>query len=227
MAGYTRVNLDTLIQRVTERLGDNTTYWKAPEKRHALNEAIRVWAVMAASWSRRFQLPTVQGQVFYDVPKQIVSLQRVKYNSTPLYTSSLPELDYGVPNWQQAGVGTPSLWAPIGLDKVAVYPPAAAGGFLNFEGLALAPAMNVGGDWLDLGDEEVNRILDYAHHVLSFKECGLEFEATKSLMGSFVDAAALRNQRILAAGVFKRYMGMDKALEQRPVKSEQSVGARG
>lgn len=227
MANYQRINLNTLIDRVSERVGNNTTYWVAPEKKRALNEAIRVWAVMAAPWSRRFTIPTAAGQVFYYVPKQIVSLQRVKYNSTPLYESSIPELDYGVSNWQQASVGTPSLWAPVGLDKVAIYPPAPVGAFLNMEGLALAPALASGGDFIDIGDEDVNRILDYAHHVLTFKEGGLEFDATMPLMGAFVGAAGQRNQRLLAAAPFRRYLGMDKGLEQRPVRSEEGVGARG
>jgi hypothetical protein len=155
-------------------------------------------------------------------------LQRVKSNSTPLYQSSLEELDMGVNNWQQAPSGTPSLWSTVGLDKVGIYPPAAAGSFLNMEGLALAPALNAGGDFIDIGDEDVNRILDYAHHVLSFKEGGLEFEATLPLMSSFVAAAVQRNSRLAATSVFRKYLGMAKADEQRPVRSpsEATPGAR-
>lgn len=229
MANYTRINLDTLIDRLSERVGNNTVYWTAVEKKRAINEAIRVWGVMAAPWSRRFTIPTVAGQIFYDVPKQIVSLQRVKYNTTVLYETSLPELDYGVSNWQQAAVSTPSLWAPIGLDKVAIYPPAPAGSFLNLEGLALAPALNAGGDFIDIGDEDINRILDYAHHVLSFKEGGLEFEATMPLLSTFVSATVQRNSRLGAASVFRKYLGMDRAQEQRPVRDPTitTPGARG
>lgn len=220
------MDLNTLTQRLTERTG--ATFWTSSEKRRALNEALRVWAVMTGQWSRKFQLPTVVGQIFYDVPKQIVSLQRVKYNATTLYQTSLPELDRGYPNWQQAPTSAPSLWAPVGLDKVAIYPPAPAGAFLNFEGLSLAAPLNVGGDFIDIGDEEVNRILDYAHHVLTFKEGGVEFESAMPLMASFVAAAVQRNQRLLGAAVFKRYLGLDKAQEQRPVRStEETIGARG
>jgi len=228
MAQYQRLNLDSLTLRLTERVGNNSTFWTAREKRDALNEAIRVWAVMTGQWSRRFSIPTVVGQRFYDVPKQIVSLQRVRYNNTILYQTSTAEMDYGFSNWQQSATGTPSVWAPIGLDKFVINPPAAAGSFLNVEGLALAPALRVGGDFLDIGDEEVNRLLDYAHHILTFKEGGLEFEASMPLMGTFVEAAVQRNQRLLGASTFKRYLGMSKQDEQRPVRSPESqIGARG
>lgn len=225
MSTYQRINLDTLVQRLTERSGP--IFWTYSEKRRALNEALRVWACMTGQWSRRFSLPTT-GDIFYDVPTQIVSLQRIKYNTTTLYQTSLPELDYGVANWQQAPQGTPSLWAPIGLNKVAIYPPPPLGGFLNLEGLTLAPALNVGGDFIDIGDEEVTRILDYAHHILTFKEGGVEFQSSTSLMANFVAAAAERNARLLGAAIFKRYLGLDKAQEQRPVRSveQQNIGAR-
>lgn len=228
MASYQRINLDTLVQRLTERLGLNETFWTYNEKRRALNEALRVWAVMSGQWSRRFAIPTVAGQRFYDVPRQLVSLQRVKYDSTPLWPSSVTELDYGYTNWQQSATGTPLFWSPIGLGMIVINPPAPAGHFLNMEGMALLPALNVGGDFIDIGDEEVNRILDYAHHTLTFKEGGLEFEATLPLMGSFVSAAGLGNQRLLGVSIFKRNMGMAKDEEQKPARSpEQIIGARG
>lgn len=228
MAQYNRISLNDLIDRCTDRLGQNSTFWTNAEKRNAINEAIRVWAVMTGQWSKRFPVNTVAGQRFYDVPKQLVSLQRVRFNTSIVWPSSLPDMDYGFTNWQQSSNGTPQVWAPIGLDKFVINPPAAAGHVLYLEGVALAPAILAGGDDIDIGDEEVNRILDYAHHVLSFKEGGLEFEATQPLLGGFVEACVQRNQRLLGASVFKRFMGMDRAQEQRPVRSpEQTLGARG
>lgn len=164
MAAYNRISLNDLINRCSERVGNNTTFWAAAEKRNAINEAIRVWAVMTGQWSKRFQVNTVAGQRFYDVPKQIVSLQRVRYNSgTILYQSSVTEMDYGFNNWMQSATGTPQVWAPVGLDLFVINPPAAAGNVLYVEGIALAPAMGAGGDFADIGDEEISRILDYAH----------------------------------------------------------------
>jgi hypothetical protein len=227
LSAYQRVNLDTLVQRLSERSGP--TFWTDAEKRRAINEALRVWAVMTGQWQRTFKILSVSGQIFYDVPRQIVSLQRIRYNvGTVLYPTSIPELDYGIPNWQKANAGTPQLWAPVGLDKFALYPAAGADGTnLTLEGLALTPALLKGGDFVDLGDEELNRILDYGQHYLSFKEGGSEWNATGALMSEFVQAAGLRNSRIVASALFSKYMGQHKSEEQRPPRTlDKIMGAR-
>ena len=227
MVAYSRISLDQLTTRMTERLGNNSTFWIAKEKKWAINEAIRFWAVLTGQWSKRFSIPIVAGQRFYDVPKQLVSIQRIKWNSTILIPSSTAEMDLGFNNWQQSANGTPIVWAPVGLDKIVINPPAASGA-LFMEGLCLTPALQTGGDLIDIGDEEVNRILDYAHHYETFKEGGLEFDATQALLAGFVEAAVERNQRLAGCSLFKRYLGMAKQDEQRPVRSpEQNVGARG
>jgi hypothetical protein len=227
LAAYTRISFSQLVQRMTERLGDNSVFWTEPEKRYAINEAIRVWAVMTGQWSKRFSIPTQAGQRFYPVPKQLVSLQRMRYDNTPMYQASMAELDYGYSNWQSSANGTPSVWTPIGFDLFAINPPAAAGHTLWLEGIALAPFL-IGNDDINIGDEEVNRILDYAHSYGAFKEGGQEFDETQPLMENFASACVERNQRLLATGIFKKYLGLWKDEGERPPRSpEQSVGARG
>lgn len=225
MAAYNRISLSQLVQRVTERLGDNSVFWQTPEKKYALNEAIRMWAVLTGQWTVRISIPAQSGQIFYDVPRQIVSLQRVKFNNNILYQSSISELDYGVSNWQSSPNGTPSLWSPVGLNKFVINPPAASG-TIWLEGIALAPYM-IGNDNINIGDEEVNRILDYAHHYSAFKEAGLEFDETQPLMENFAGACVQRNQRLLATGIFRNYLGESKDEQQRPPRTPSAQpGAR-
>lgn len=236
MAAYNRISLSQLVQRMTERLGDNAVFWQTPEKKYALNEAIRMWAVMTGQWTVRISLPAQAGQIFYDVPRQIVSVQRMKFvdsgvfgsTTTLMYQTSLAELDFGIPHWQEpTSFGTPQLWAPVGLNKVAIYPfTASSVGGLWFEGIALAPYM-IGNDNINIGDEEVNRILDYAHHYCAFKESGLEFDETQPLMENFAGACVQRNQRLLATGIFRNYLGESKDEQQRPPRTPSAQpGAR-
>ncbi len=226
MSAYQQVNLIDLKARLTERVGNNVTFFTAREKRYALNEAIRMWASFTGQWITKIQLPST-GVVFYDVPKQIVSLMRIRYNNTLLDQSSLFELDNSISNWQQAPTGTPTLWSTVGLDKFALYPPAPVGANLRLEGIAVSPRLGSGGDFIDIGDEELTRILEYAQHYLSMKEAGLEFANTRPLLANFVVAAAARNSRLRAAGPFAKYLGLQRDEEERPDRSARSVGARG
>lgn len=228
MAHYSRVSLNQLNQRLIERCGDNQVFWSSNERKNSLNEAIRLWGVLTGQWSRKFQILTVAGQIFYDVPKQVVSIQRAKYDSTTLFQTSLEELDFGNTNWQQAANGTPQLWCPVGQDKFLIWPPANVGHLLNLEGIALSPALTSGGDFIDIGDEELDKILDYAHSYLSFKEGIVELKENLPLLAGFMEGAIQRNQRLLGTSLYKRYMGQDRDMEQRPMRSpEKATGTRG
>src|SRR5260221_3394536 len=169
MANYASITLGTLKTRLTDRVGGNITFWGDSEKRSAINEAIRVWNALTGQWSKSFPVQSVAGQVFYDVPKQLISLQRVKYGSTILDQTSLFELDNGILGWQSAVTSSPQQWAPVGLTLFAVYPPAPALGTFNLEGIASAPYLGADSDFIDLGDDEMGHILDYGHLYLTDK----------------------------------------------------------
>lgn len=226
MAAYQRLNLNDLRDRLTERVGNNVTFFTSREKRYALNEAITMWAALTGQWIVKIQLPST-GAVFYDLPKQIVSLMRVRYNGALLDQTSLFELDNGFSGWQSAATAAPLFWTPIGLDKFAIYPPPVSLGNLILEGIGLSPRLGSGGDFIDIGEEEVTRILDYAHHYLAIKEGGLELASTRSLLANFMAAAGARNSRLRAATPFNKYMGLNRDEEQRPDRSTASAGARG
>ncbi len=229
MAQYNRVTLVDLIARLTERVGNNSVFWADTEKKYAINEAIRIWNAMTGQWAKTVvAMPSQAGTVFYLVPNQLISLQRVRYNGAVLTQSSLFELDNGVYNWQGAATSTPKQWAPVGQAIMAVWPPAPAGGSFALEGISSAPALGSGGDFIDIGDEELGRLLDYAHFYLAFKEGGLELQSTLPLVSNFVESAVLRNKRLRASGYFRKYVGQSRDEEERePRPGNDSIGARG
>jgi hypothetical protein len=221
---YQRVTLAELDTALIQRCGDNDVFWTAAERQDAINEAISVWGAMTGFWSASLPL-TADGSVFYSVPKQIASLQRVLYNGVTLTLISLPELDYGFSGWGTAAPAAPQFWAPSGVNEFAVYP-APASGIFTLEGFSEAPWLTVSGNFIDMGDEDLVKVLSYAHHFLTFKEAGAEFEATMTEMQEFVAAAADRNSRLRAATFYRRWMGLDRAGEERPEKVETPSGAR-
>jgi hypothetical protein len=74
----TRYNLAELRTRLSERVGNQTTFWKRDEFRDALNEGIAFWQALSGEWTTRIGITAKSNSPnFYPVPKQIVSVTRV------------------------------------------------------------------------------------------------------------------------------------------------------
>lgn len=139
---------------------------------------------------------------------------------------SVFELDMGYPGWREQ-YGVPLYWAPDGLDWVALSP-APRGGAIWIEGYKEPPVLAKVTDYIDLGDEELVRILDFAQWYLSFKEGPAEaLENTQILLDNTLEAGALRNSRIRQSALYREYMGEHREESERasraPVKK---VGIR-
>lgn len=227
MTQFQRRTLSQLIDELSELVGDNTVYWTATEKRDALNEAICVWQAMTGQWVERTALDA--NSTFLRIPNDMISVQRVRVGTrgsdsntavgTPLTMTSLPELDYGSPGWDSAATGTPEMWAPVGINEIALYPtPPVSGVLIILEGLREAPRLFSDGDFIDMGEEEFQLLLHYAHHYLTFKEAGAEFNATQENLIGVVEGAALRNAKFKKRAPYRIWMGM--------LKDEGEAGSR-
>lgn len=74
----TRYTLGELRTRLSERVGNQSTFWKREEFRDALNEAIAFWQTLTGEWTTRVSITAKSNSPnFYPVPKQIVSVTRV------------------------------------------------------------------------------------------------------------------------------------------------------
>lgn len=126
-----------------------------------------------------------------------------------LHQTSVYELDTGTPDWRKT-FGTPLYWAPDGFDWV-VLSPAPLGGGILLEGYKEPPVLNNDWDYIDLGDEELVRILDYAQFYLAFKQGPQEAtENVKPLLENMMQAASLRNARLRASALYREYMGIHR-----------------
>lgn len=223
MANYTRYTLDMLRDQLTERLGENSTFWDSDEKRDAINEALNVWQLMVGEFTTGIAM-SVDGSVFYSVPTQIASIQRILFGGTPLTMASLNELDLGNPGWQ-GETGDPEFWTLNGINLFGLSPQPTTG-VVTIEGLSETPVLINGSDYVMLGDELLNRILDYAEHYCSFKEGVGEFDSSLTGFGLFIDAAGKRNGVLLASALYREWMGRNREEQGRYSELPAPKGAR-
>ena len=226
MANYQRISFQEIKNRLRSRTDGIGIFWGPLELRDAINEALRVWNALTGYWTTTFNVPT-NSDVYQTVPSQITTLQRVQYNGAGLTLTSVAELDYGNPNWEAIAPGTPIYWAPIGINQVAFNPPPMAQNSLVFEGVQETPQLTNDSDFINIGDEELTRILDYAQHYLSFKEGPPEFDNTLGAYKEFLRAAGIMNSKLKDTALYKRAMGLVRDEMERPSTSpNETVGIR-
>ncbi len=241
-----------LVDQLTELCGDNTIFFTLQEKKDAINEAFCIWQTLVGEFKEAaWVISTVQGGTgiaplpiyFYPTPRQLLTTTRVSYSTngvtfTPLALTSLPEMDYGRPGWEDYTPGslfppsspfsTPLYWGPNGVGEVFVWPPPAAGAFLRVEGFSENPRLLSEGDSFPLGDDEVVNFLIYAHHYLTFKEAGAELSSSQEEAKSFIEAAIQRNDVLTTTQFYRRSMGLVKEESERPEREgAQTWGVRG
>lgn len=141
--------------------------------------------------------------------------QRVEFAGVPLDFETLDSMDMGADGWQ-ADDSTPTEWMPVGLTKVAVHPAHLAGsGTLDIDGLTsfVVPASD--GVFPDIPHSDVEAILDYAHHLATFKQGGAEFQAGFKLLSQFSLAAVDAVLQQDLATIYERYQGGDADTDQK------------
>jgi hypothetical protein len=99
-------------------------------------------------------------------------------------------------------------------------------GNLTFQGFVDIPNLTLG-DYINIGNEELTRVLDYAKHYLSIKEGMSEMQSTSSALTKMAEAAGEKNARINALDAFKKYKGKDHQAVQQPIFGTEALGVRG
>lgn len=214
---YTKVTYAELKAAGANRLG-NVAFYTEDEIGTYLNEALRVWNLITWQWHGSVLVPTVINQTYYDISASVLKVMRVALNNVPLDLTSLQSLDLGQPGWQGDTAGTPRRWFPVALTQIGIYPTDATGGnSLLVEGVLAAPTLVADTDYLNLGQWQVQALLDYVHHLAAFKQGGEEFKASLATFKNFVKAAAVQNSKFAETALYRRYMGMDFDEQARPV----------
>jgi hypothetical protein len=136
-----------------------------------------------------------------------------------MMSESLAGLDAGRHTWQTS-TGQPDLIAPAGRNLVALAntPDGIYSVTLDVVRNAVVPVQD--GDFIQLGRECLDVILDYAEHLAAFKLAGPEFEATGRAMENMLRQAAIYNEKLKANALFGKLMGAmsHREEERRPIR---------
>ncbi len=221
---YNAITLATLKTRLAERY-ESSAFWTGEEARLAINEGLRFWNLLTGTWKTRITLDTAASTWEYALPASMLYRMRVEWDGHPLSPSGLFDLDYGRPSWMTETTASggsvptqPIIWAPISLQLIAIWPSDAVPHHtLTLDGVANTPILVADGDFLDLGEETVSLLLDYALHVLSFTRGGIWFQATMPALQRFLTAAAEENRLIKTSQIYRRMMGLDLHRKYQPL----------
>lgn len=223
---YAAITRATLRARLQDRYtGD--PFWSATEANDALNEALRYFNLFTGYWRGNATAPTVAGNPFVTVPASLTYRTRVTRSGFALVRKSLIELYRAKRDWrtQTTATGSPvpttiREWAPVGLGQIAIWPTDAAGGTtLTFEAVKLTPVLTADGQFLDIGNEELNLVLNEALWVLTFKRPSL-LPQMQAKHQAFLEGCLERNDQLRQSSYFRRQLGLDQ--EQRLVAARRA-----
>ena len=111
------------------------------------------------------------------IAKVYNSVEQVTNGTTQLWIKSLEEFDRYNYGWQNTA-GTPVQAAMVSWNMLALNPVPNATITLTIDLLRNTPLPSADTDFLQIGREEIDALLDYAEHLALFKSAGAEFQAT-------------------------------------------------
>jgi len=237
VAAYTQTTLADLQALMVQRW-DQVVFWTPEEARLSLNEALRLWNLLTGRWRTRVLLdvnsPPAAEQTppFSDVrlPGVLTYAMRVTTAAgSPLIPTSIAELDLARPQWSLETTASggdvptiPTLWAPASLTQINIWPtlpgPGISIGALLCDGVMATPVLRAPTDLVDLGEEILDVVTDFALHVAAFKEAGDRWRATRPYFEAFLQAAADENGLLKRNQKYRRFAGLDTTRKLLPSK---------
>lgn len=229
---YTTSSLSDLKATLAQRW-DGVVFWTPEEARSAINETLRDWNLLTGRWRRRILLSTVAPvagvpTVAYALGATMTYGMRMAMSSgRPLIPTSILELDLGRPTWRYETVASggdvptvPTLWAPESLQRIVIWPATNTAGVndLLADGVANTPVLVEDGDTVDIGEETVDVLIDFAIHIVAFKEAGPRWRATLPAFQAFLQAAAGENGQLKSNQQFRRWAGLDRRRDLQKMK---------
>lgn len=197
---------------------ESKPFWTDEQALFAFNESLRFWNLLTARWQRTETLLTTTGYL-YQTSSLMLWRTRVAFNGYPLSVSSREDLNNSRYAWRSEtttsgnGVPTrPAVWAPISLQTFYLWPADAAPvNTLTVEGVAATPVLAVDAGFVDLGEEHLDVIVDYALHRLLFSKAGEFFSGSLSMFRDIVLAAGEENSQIKASQLYRRIVSQDQS----------------
>lgn len=201
---------------------DQAAYWTDEQARLALNETLCLWNLLTGIWHQDETVVTTRLNWDYVTSASILATTRVVVAGHPLAKASYPQLQNGRPRWRNEHTASggavptrPTMWAPIGLQQFVIWPADAVGGqALLIDGVAATPILEDDADTVDLAEDELDVLLTFAHHVLSFSSPG-NFAQTQDALAALLKAAAETADGLKTTELYRRLVAIDDARLER------------
>jgi hypothetical protein len=197
---------------------DEVPFWTPEEARLAFNEGLQTFNLLTGRWRTAITLVTVGGVADYVLPSSLLYRTRVQVDGRALSPASRVELNLSRPYWRTettaSGGDVPTritLWAPIDLWTIRLWPtPALGGSVITVDGVSATPQLRYDGQYVDLGEEAFAALLDYALHVCAFAKGGPFFQATLPHFQRFLAYCGEENGQILTSTTYRRFCGLER-----------------
>lgn len=209
-----------------QRRWEDAVFWTDEEARLAINEALRDWNLLTGRWRVRTTLDAPANDPTIPLGGSLVYGMRVRVGTAPALTgTSVAELDLGRPTWRTETITTgggvptrPTLWAPISLQQIVIWPAfdTLQVGAVLVDGIAATPVLVEDADYVDIGEDTIDILTDFALHIAAFKRGGPEWRRTKICWQQFLQAAAEENSLLKTKQAFRRFAGLDRRRDLLP-----------
>lgn len=130
------------------------------------------------------------------------ALINMRIANLPMDVDSVQNADNYRPEWQAESTAQPDMAMTAGLNLIGMAPIPDAIYSLTASVVENAPIMEDDADYLEVGRDEYDVILDYAQHLAAFKMGGAEFLSTLPLLKRFYKQAALYNSKLAEMGEY-------------------------
>jgi hypothetical protein len=153
------------------------------------------------------------------------ALLALRIGNVPLQIDSVEAGDEYDARWQSQAPGTPRNAWQAGLNLVGLAPaPIAPTTSLTATVVQNAPVPVNATDWIQVSEDVLNVILDYAQHLAAFKQGGAEFAATMPLLETFLREATVYNSKLTEMGEYTEFLtGISQMNESRNPRLDPEV----
>ena len=138
-----------------------------------------------------------------EMMKQSNWLLQTLINGAVSKTVALADMDALAVNWHESQNNLPAV-IEAGVDMIAPVP--GNGASLSVTLVGNAPLLDDTATYLQVARDDWGAVLNYAHHVASFKLGNQGFQATLPMLKAFYQFCADRNKRWATQGVFVKYL---------------------
>jgi hypothetical protein len=131
------------------------------------------------------------------------ALIAARIDNVPVVIEAVTSGDYYDANWQGKVAGQPTSIYYSGLNLIALSPQPNAGPYSITASVVRNMVLpSIDSDFLQIGRDDIQAVLDYAQHIAMIKIGGAEFAATLPLFQNFMRHCALYNSKLKALSPF-------------------------